>query len=187
MTDLSILHRAVGADRALTLALNGSNQGGGDAFWCFLSSNAATIPAYALAIALILWSSGWKRGLFYVLAIALALAASDQICNLVKEGVGRLRPSFALAFASSVAIRWGVNGRAADGGRRRLLRALSIVYAIAVFVWAALVALSRVFVAKHFVGDIVAGCLAGIFMAYIWLYAARFVADRFRSRKETSK
>ena len=95
--------------------------------------------------------------------------------------------SFALAFASSVAIRWGVNGRAADGGRRRLFRALSIVYAIAVFVWAALVALSRVFVAKHFVGDIVAGCLAGIFMAYIWLYAARFVADRFRSRKETSK
>ena len=94
--------------------------------------------------------------------------------------------SFALAFASSVAIRWGVNGRAADGGRRRLFRALSIVYAIAVFVWAALVALSRVFVAKHFVGDIVAGCLAGIFMAYIWLYAARFVADRFRSRKEIS-
>ena len=219
MTDLSILERAVGADRALTLALNGSNQGGGDAFWCFLSSNAATIPAYVLAIALILWSSGWKRGLFYVLAIALALAASDQICNLVKEGVGRLRPSFdpymlengvrvllksspkhcygfysahsalsfALAFASSVAIRWGVNGRAADGGRRRLFRALSVVYAIAVFVWAALVALSRVFVAKHFVGDIVAGCLAGIFMAYIWLYAARFAADRFRSRKETSK
>ena len=94
MTDLSILDRAVGADRALTLALNGLNQGGGDAFWCFLSSNAATIPAYVLAIALILWSSGWKRGLFYVLAIALALAASDQICNLVKEGVGRLRPSF---------------------------------------------------------------------------------------------
>lgn len=215
MTDLSLLDRLVETDRALTLALNTSNQGGGDSFWMFLSSNAATIPVYVLAIAMILLAAGWKRGLVYILAAALAVGASDMLCNLVKDSVCRLRPgfdpymlengirvliksspghccgfwsahsalSFALATASSAAVLWGLRGRIAAGERCKRIRPAAIVYIVFVWSWAVLVALSRVFVAKHFLGDILVGAIAGIVMALICVYIARYIAGKaFRHR-----
>lgn len=40
-------------------------------------------------------------------------------------------------------------------------------YSVCVFIWAALVAISRVFVGKHFFGDITVGFFVGLLFAYV--------------------
>ena len=51
-------------------------------------------------------------------------------------------------------------------------------YAWGVFVWAFLVSLSRVFMAKHFIGDILVGALAGLAIGFLMGFAARLICKR---------
>ena len=61
----------------------------------------------------------------------------------------------------------------ADGRRKYNL------YASIAVVWAILVGMSRVFVGKHFFGDVCAGWLAGLIFGAAFAMLARFVMKRF--------
>lgn len=204
---LSFFDRVVELDRAWTLALNGLHCPAGDAFWLFMSGRNVWFILYAAVAALMIWKLGWKKGLIYVVAAILSIVCTDQLCNLVKDSVCRLRPccdqdmlasgirvlekpgrhiygffsahaanSFGFATASFLALRQIRRGNAISASPAPVWVAW---YGAGIYSWAFLVALSRVFCAKHFLGDILVGAIVGSLVAWGIFSLARLCVRRF--------
>ena len=167
-------------DQDLTLEINSWNSPITDPIWQFFSDKYVWIPMYVAIVALIFWKLGWKKSLFVVGAIALAFGFGDTFSNIVKHAVERVRPlndetmrllglhvlengggysfysahaanSFALAITSFIGIKKAL------GTTPEWLKA----YGGWMIFWAFMVAVSRIFVGKHYLGDVIAGSIAG--------------------------
>jgi len=197
----------VDLDRSLTLALNGLHCPASDAFWLAMSSSKIWIPLYVAIIALMFWRLGWKKTLVLLLTVALCVGASDQLCNLVKNSVCRLRPSFdqgmldaglVVLQGSSARHQYGFfSAHAATTFSVATVTTIFMVNALRtlpkskawtigtgfyigfMYIWATAVSLSRVFLGKHFIGDITIGALAGSAIALILGFGALHVIKRF--------
>lgn len=178
-----MIHELEMLDKAVTLAVNDFDSAFTSAVMPVLSNRAVMIPLYVLLFAYIWYRLGWKKAVIILLAVVISVGAIDQFANLIKNWVQRFRPcwdeymidnglhilerrggkyGFFSAHAATCAgvatsvlyffRKWG------EGRRERLLAALLVV-------WVAGVSISRVYVGKHFVGDILVGAVAGIIVA----------------------
>lgn len=171
-------------DHQLTLFINALHTPFTDELWRFFS--AATIWCL-LCAAMVVWlftKMGWKRALVAIGACVLTFALCDQSARLVKHGLERLRPcwdadmlsaglrvlegkggqygffsahsanAMGLAICSFLCLRSG-SGRTARG------------YAWIAFTLAFLIGISRIFVGKHFLGDVLAGFCAGLLLGWL--------------------
>lgn len=193
MTVLQYLHHV---DQSLTLAVNSLNSPFSDRIWMFFSSIPVWIPLYAVVAFFLLRNLGWKRGLTMLLACGLTFAACDQCGNFVKDAVERLRPCWDLNMvngglhiledrgglygfysahaANAMGFAWcSVQAFSADS--RRNYRP----YRMGITVWALLVGFSRVFVGKHFLGDVCAGFIVGLVFASVFAKVAFLTIRRF--------
>jgi undecaprenyl-diphosphatase len=158
---------------------------------------------YAAIIALLIWKLGWKRGLIVLAGALLTFGFCDQVSNIVKHAVGRIRPlhdefmiahglnvlekgggysffsahsanSFGLAFSTFI----GMKRSLANGGAMmpKWLKA----YGGWMFFWATMVAISRIFVGKHYLGDVIVGIIIGSIAGYIFARLASFACSRVR-------
>ena len=172
-------------DRDATLAINGFSGAFTDSVMPVLSNRVVMVPIYLLLIWYLWRRLGWKKTLLILVTVALAVGATDQIANLVKNAFQRFRPCWddymtdnglrilerrggrygffsahaatCSAIATSVLYllrKWG------EGRKERLLAGLLVF-------WVAAVSISRVYVGKHFLGDILVGAVAGIIIARI--------------------
>lgn len=174
-------------DRSLTLLVNGLHSPLTDSIWIFFSDRFLQIPVYLLMLALLLSRLGWKKTLFALAGIALCILLCDRTAELVKYSVARLRPchddemiagglrvlegkghlyGFFSAHAANcfgvasfvcvclTAYPRGLCPADKRGGNGKFI--------VLIFVWAALVSLSRVFVGKHFLGDVLTGTFVGL-------------------------
>ena len=179
-------------DQTITLWLNGLHCPFTDGMWLLFSNRTVWIPLYLLGAGLMIWRCGWKKGLAMVLPTALAILCVDQFANLIKNWVARPRPcndafmnamghrllegrsrsysffsahaanAIAFAICSAHALHPGTKRAKAKNGRDTL----STVYAVIISIWAAMVGLSRVFVGKHYLGDVLVGFIAGGIIAF---------------------
>lgn len=175
-------------DHNITLFINSLYSPITDRFWLFMSDRYIWIILYALIIFMMFKRLGWKKALIVILAVVLSVVICDQLSNFVKNLVQRLRPcydesmiekglhiiedkgglygffsghavnSFALAVCSWIGFK---------NDRRNNYK----YYGMFMMIWAFLVSISRVFVAKHFFGDILVGAIIGIAIGYCagWL------------------
>ena len=192
-------------DKAATLAINSWSCPASDAFWLFMSNKRVWFPMYAVFVALLIWKLGWKRGLAMVLATVLCITCVDQFCNLIKAWAARLRPC-----CDPQMLEWGVRvlephhpnylyGFFSAHAANSIAFALCMVYAfrswrdehpekarlytigsIILIVWAVLVGVSRIFVAKHFLGDVLVGFAVGSLLALALSYLTAFILKRLR-------
>ena len=179
-------------DQGVSLEINSWDSPVTDGIWQLFSSVPAWIPMYLLIVALLIWKLGWKNGLIVVLAAALTFGFCDQLSNLVKDAVGRVRPlndafmlgnglnvlekgstSFSFfsahaanAFGLATCTYIALSRMLAEGplAKPKWLKA----YGIWMFIWAALVAVSRVFVGKHYLGDVLFGAMIGAAGGYLF-------------------
>lgn len=179
-------------DQTITLWLNGLHCPFTDGMWLLFSNRTVWIPLYLLGAGLMIWRCGWKKGLAMVLLTALAILCVDQFANLIKNWVARPRPcndafmnamghrllegrsrsysffsahaanAIAFAICSAHALHPETKRAKAKNGRDTL----STVYAVIISIWAAMVGLSRVFVGKHYLGDVLVGFIAGGIIAF---------------------
>ena len=170
----------------------------------FFSGRTEWIPLYVLVIALLIWRLGWKKGLVMVLTTALCILCVDQFANLIKNSVMRLRPGcdpemlerglyvlipsgaksygFFSAHAGNALAFAVCTLRALKLGRdteKRPWKGLSSAYSVMIVIWAVLVGLSRIFVGKHFLGDVLTGFVVGLIFAEILCAISRLC---FRNR-----
>ena len=174
-------------DQSVTLWLNGLHCPFTDGMWQLLSDRTVWIPLYLIVAALMVWRLGWKRGLAYVLLTALAILCVDQFANLIKNWVARPRPcndaymcsmghrllegrsrsySFFSAHAAN-AVAFALCS--AHALRRGMKRTPARIYSWFIGLWAAMVGFSRVFVGKHYLGDVLVGFAAGAIISLILL------------------
>ena len=153
---------------------------------------------YIAIVALLIWKLGWKKGILIVAAAALTFAFCDQFSNIIKHAVGRIRPvndefmiasglhvlergggysffsahsanSFGLACSTFTGLRGCLNPRP------KWLK----VYGSLMFFWAFMVAVSRIFVGKHYLGDVIVGSIVGALAGLAFGYIAARIARKF--------
>lgn len=189
-------------DQGVSLEINSWDSPVTDAIWQFFSNIPVWIPLYILIAALLIWKLGWKNGLVVLAAAAVTFGVCDQFSNIIKEAVGRIRPlndvfmlenglnvlekgtksfsffsahaanAFGLATCTYVAFR---NLMTYDSDTDRKWHKK---YAIWMFTWALLVAISRVFVGKHYLGDVMVGALIGAAAGYLFASLASRICKK---------
>lgn len=183
-------------DQQITLEINSWNSPITDPIWQFFSDIPVWIPLYVLIVAGLIWRLGWKKGIIMTLAAVATFGFCDQFSNFIKDLVCRIRPlndvfmlenglnvlegatrSFSFfsahsantfGLATSTLIGFRIDKRLKYNG-----------YAAGIFTWATLVALSRIFVGKHYLGDILAGALIGAAAGYIFASLARLIIRKY--------
>lgn len=179
-------------DQKVTLEMNSWSSEITDVIWKFFSDIPVWIPMYVIIVGCLFWRLGWKKGLIMTLAAAATFGFCDQFSNLIKDLVERVRPlndpymlehglnilegkssSFSF-FSAHSANAFGLATSTLIGFRLdKRLRYRG--YAAWMYTWATLVALSRVFVGKHYLGDIIAGAAIGVLAGYAFACLARHI------------
>lgn len=179
-------------DQKVTLEMNSWSSEITDVIWKFFSDIPVWIPMYVIIVGCLFWRLGWKKGLIMTLAAAATFGFCDQFSNLIKDLVERVRPlndpymlehglnilegkssSFSF-FSAHSANAFGLATSTLIGFRLdKRLRYRG--YAAWMYTWATLVALSRVFVGKHYLGDIIVGAAIGALAGYAFACLARHI------------
>ena len=191
------------ADQLLTLEINSWDSFITDPVWQFFSDKLVWAPMYAAIIALLVWKLGWKRGLIVLAGALLTFGFCDQVSNIVKHAVGRIRPlhdEFMLAnglnvlengggysfFSAHAANSFGLALSTFVGMKRCLSNSGSMMpkwlkaYGGWRAFWAAMVAGSRIFVGKHYLGDVVVGIIIGSLAGYTFARLSAYIAGKIR-------
>lgn len=186
-------------DQEVTLAINSWYSNLTDPIWEFFSDKLVWIPMYAAIVGLLFWRLGWKKGLVAIAGVLLTFGFCDQFSNVIKYAVCRIRPvndEFMIAqglhiletgggysfFSAHAANSFGLAASTYIG--IRLDKRLKWKgYAAWMFFWAAMVAISRVFVGKHYLGDIIVGSIVGLAAGLAFGYLAKWVCNKYFSTK----
>ena len=190
-------------DEVATLWLNQWHSPLTDQMMVFLSDKKVWIPVYAAVALMLIRRLGWKKALVMILTAGLTFLACDQCSSLIKDSVARLRPCYnrymieggirilegrgslfgffsahaanVFGFAWVTCLGWK-NDPSYDGRP----------YAWFIFTWAVLVSLSRIFVGKHFLGDVLAGALIGSILGYAFVRLGNWFIAQFLERDASS-
>ena len=176
-------------DKQAMIFLNNLGSSTFDPFWILVSEKWFWIPLYVIFL-YFLYKNFNKKSLFYILLfVALGITASDQIANIFKFGFERLRPCHDPSLE-------GLLREVKCGGKFGFYSAHSsnsffvatyltmllgkkikqLPYFL--FVWAAIVAYSRVYLGMHFPGDIIVGAIMGILLALFFGTLAKKVIKK---------
>lgn len=170
------LHRL---DQSVTLFLNSLSTPATDEFWQLMTTQEVWYPMYVIVLYFLFQRLGWKKALVVTVSIVLCVAVCDPFSNFMKYYVGRLRPSY-----SSEMVLGGVHvlegrggfygffsGHASNAFSMAVCMILGFrhdrtssyrLFNIFIIAWAFLVAVSRIFVGKHYFGDVLVGTIVGI-------------------------
>ena len=176
-------------DKQAMIFLNNLGSSTFDPFWILVSEKWFWIPLYVIFL-YFLYKNFNKKSLFYILLfVALGITASDQIANIFKFGFERLRPCHDPSLE-------GLLREVKCGGKFGFYSAHSsnsffvatyltmllgkkikqLPYFL--FVWATIVAYSRVYLGMHFPGDIIIGAIMGILLALFFGTLAKKVIKK---------
>lgn len=186
-------------DWQATLWLNQLGSAWSDPFWLLLSHIKIWFPAYGVIMGVIIWKLGWRKGLAVVLSFIVMVVLIDQSANLVKDSAERLRPCYnSWMIRHGIRLPYGVtghlfgffSGHAANsfgfaatsflGFRLNDPQHSYRAYGWGVFVWAALMSVSRVMLGAHFLGDILVGALFGTAMGAAIAFLTHYIIVKAR-------
>lgn len=189
-------------DQLVTLEINSWDSPITDPIWQFFSDKLVWAPMYAAIIALLIWKLGWKRGLLVLAGALLTFGFCDQFSNLIKHAVERIRPlhdefmvsnglnilekgggysffsahsanSFGLAFSTFLGMKLCLRNSGSSITPKWLK-----AYGVWMFFWATMVAVSRIFVGKHYLGDVIVGIIVGSLAGIAFGWLANFIAHK---------
>lgn len=186
---IGFLHRI---DQNATLFLNSFSTPATDQLWMLMSDKTVWIPAYAICAYFLFRRLGWKKALVVLVSVGIAFGLCDQFSTIVKHSVDRLRPSYSarmlLGGLNVLEGRGGFYGFFSAHAANAFALAMCLIigfrndhthtyngfYKFAL-TWAALVAVSRIFVGKHYLGDVIVGTIVGLTIGYFVGMLARYV------------
>lgn len=170
-------------DKDVTLAINSCNSPFTDYIWQIFSDKEIWYVLYLIVLVMLFVRLGWKKGLAVTISCILCVVACDQFANFTKDFFERLRPCWdgemldrGLHILEGKGNLYGFySAHAANAlgfaacsffGFRNDRRSRYRSYGWGIFIWALLVGISRVFVGKHFFGDVMVGFAVGLLFGW---------------------
>ncbi len=165
-------------DREIFLYLNGMGNEGWDGFWLTVTNKFFWIPLYLLLLVALFKYYDWKKAVYYILAVALLVAFTDQFVNVIKFTTMRIRPCNDPDFQNIARIVKHSGGYSFISGHATNSTAVSTFFYLLfrkrislfylVFVWPLTFAFSRIYLGVHFPGDVLAGIVAGVLIGFVF-------------------
>lgn len=178
-------NRLLELDREWLVRLNGWGGLGWDQFWIILSDKWTALPLYLILVVLSLRWVGWKHTLLMLVFIGLLILSTDQLSNLFKYGVQRIRPCHDYEIQGLIRLVKSNCGGKYGFFSAHAANALGLAVfffslwlrrftpgVILLILWALLVGYSRVYLGVHYPLDVLTGFVVGGIFG--WIYARLF-------------
>lgn len=189
-------------DRLIVQTINGWNTPFLDEIMWTFSAKITWIPLYFFLAYLGFKKLGWKKALFYISCVILAVGSTDFVCSgIIKEIIQRYRPSHNLLLTENLHFYQFEDGSFYKGGQygfvsshagnffvlswligwilkpyyKRLLSTLLIL--------AVIISYSRIYFGVHYLSDIIGGFIIGTTIAFlVYKYIYLKFENRFDSK-----
>jgi undecaprenyl-diphosphatase len=176
-------------DQKIFLFLNGLHCPFMDNIMWQISGRSLWIPLYLIIIYFLIRER--KRDIWVTLiAVAIMILLSDQLADLVKNTVQRLRPTHNPVISGLVHIIRNYRG----GDYGFVSNHTANAFAVAAFVskffarrwitiamlsWATLVSYSRIYLGVHYPFDVLGGAILGFLVGIMMFYIERFIQEKY--------
>lgn len=185
-------------DEQATLWLNSFYTDGWDTFFFFASKYTWHIVG-AIILGFLFWKKRPKEVIIFLLFVAVMILFADQICNIFKHTVQRFRPCWDENLMEQVHI---VNGD--RGGKYGFFSAHAAIsfglaflssrifkngwFTTGIYIIAIMVSYSRIYLGRHFLGDVLVGAVEGTLVAWAaWYFYERFRDKLMKTHKRQNK
>lgn len=186
---MGLLEQILEWDKELLLFINSKHNAFLDPFMLVISSHTFWAISCALVILFMIWRGG-KWRFIAPLAMLLTIGANSLLNTIVKWLVERPRPIHVEAwqgiihaieeYEASYSFYSAHSSNSFSFAVFSLLYFRNKYYTCFALAWAAIVAYSRMYLAKHYPLDILCGTLMGILMGYMGYK----IFDYFRKKRE---
>ena len=181
-------------DWKVSLAINHWRSDGADIFMAFITQTWPWIPLYAVLIGLIVYCYRKKNAWWLpVLGVVALVGLADWTSvHFFKDVICRFRPSHTPELEGLLYLpdgKGGLYGFISSHATNCFAIAAYVTFALKgrfrffrsgiMYLWAVLIAYSRVYLGKHFVGDVVCGAIWGVLLAFLMWRLIRLLLSRY--------
>ncbi|MDG1761112.1 MAG: phosphatase PAP2 family protein [Flavobacteriaceae bacterium] len=178
-------------DKQLFLWLNALGCESFDSLWMFITNKRSSIPLYIFLLYYAYVKLGQKRFFIILISAVSMIAFTDQITNLFKYSFMRLRPCFdpeTMDIMRLVKESCGGQFGYFSGHASNSFALATLFYWIfkplhrlwyLLFLWALVVAYSRIYIGVHFPLDIISGAIFGLAAGTMFYFIYRFFEKRW--------
>lgn len=170
------MEKIIQLDKQLFVFLNGLGSEPFDGFWLLITKQLHWTPLFLFVLYLLYTKLGWKHLLLVVLSLAVLITVSDQISNLVKNTVQRLRPCNDLEIKGIIRIVKSSDTYSYYSAHASTSMATTVFivlilkkyfkYPFLLFLFPLIFAYSRIYLGMHFPGDILSGYFFGAALGF---------------------
>lgn len=186
-------------DHQITLFINSLHTVPTDYIMMFFSMIRVWFPMYIVIAGILFWRLGWKKGIISLTTLVVMVVLCDQFADFIKDTTCRLRPMkdpYMLEHGLHVLENGGLygffSGHAANSVGFAVCSYMLLRldkskkwngYAGWIFFWAFMVSISRIFVGKHFFGDVLVGAAFGAAVGYGLARFGIHIMEKVENRK----
>lgn len=181
-----MLEKIIDLDKSLFVFLNNLGSEPFDAIWLLITKQFNWTPFFLLLLYILYKKIGQKQLLLTLLFVAVMITFSDQITNLVKNNVQRLRPCNDEELTGLIRIvRDSETFSYFSGHASNSMAAMMFVflllrryykYSYLIFLYPLIFAYSRIYLGLHFPLDIISGYIFGALTGILFYYLYKKVA-----------
>lgn len=180
----------INLDKALSVAINGMHSPFFDAIMVFISKVYVWVPLYVAIIAWYFWKMPWKKALIAILVIVAAFAFTDIFSHHMKNVIFcRFRPcndptlEGLLRLPDGKGSTYGFpSGHACNTFCFALITSwlsLRRWWTISMLTWSLSISYSRIYLAMHFLGDVLGGLIFGGAVAFLAIILLKFISRKY--------
>jgi len=177
-------------DQELFLYLNNLGTETWDWFWIFITHKFAAIPLYVFLLYLLFKNYGWKPTLVTIILVAGMITCTDQLANVFKDYFERPRPCKEAFMAQGRFLMDYCGSYGYFSAHAASSTALAIYlgnifkrwykYAFAgILIWALIVSYSRIYVGKHYPGDVISGIIIGGIIGLVFYKLQQLILRKY--------
>lgn len=175
-------------DQQLLVYLHGFGSETWDPFWMYITKQLNWWPFFVVLLYLLYKKLGWKQLGLLIIILALFFTFTDQMTNVVKNSVQRLRPLNEPDIFGQVRILKNTKSFSFFSGHAsNSIGAMVIIFAIlrkyykfswTIFFFPLLFAYTRIYLALHYPGDILCGYIFGALSGFLFFKLFKYLIKR---------